>query len=824
MVDQIGAAIGLSDVAFTNEEIFWATRKVLEALARDRPLLLILEDIHWAEPTFLDLVEHVADLASKVPITLLCLARPELLEVRSSWGGGKLNSATILLEPLTEKEAALLLRRLAIDIGERRVDEILRAAEGNPLFLEQLLASSNEDVSDPGLPVPPTIQALIAARIDRLGPGERAVLEGASIMGREFWQAALADLLPQEAGPPLPTHLEVLVRKQFIRPERPSSQGGPYYRFRHLLIQSTTYAAIPKKQRADLHERFAAWMERRFSGRIAEVEEILGYHLEQAYRCREQLGTLDGHTEELAVRAAERLAAGGRGGLSRGDASAAASLLGRAIRLLVDITGRLGTDAADTIRQLHLDRGRALAHLGDVAGARADLEEALAGARRADDRALEMKALNELGFLLAGAADYRAAVPLLEHSLRLAEGLGDRAGEVNALARLSIIDTNRLRFDRALESGRRALSLARAQKDTESIALALDALEVASVMIGDMTSVDRTARELVEIHRRRGNLWYLQFAIYQWCWVPLAAGRWDEATARVEEAWAINREIGDRGNEAMYPATLCWIARSRGEYGRSLAYGRQGLALAEEVDHAEFTAWSAGVLGWTLLELFANEEASTALSRSLEAADRAGARLELPRALGNLALVRWHEGDLEGAREIALRGDSTLAEVTTPPGRAYLQGADGAIALARTHIEMGELEVAEASLSAVLDAAGSAGWEEVTACAALALAEARVDTDPSLVERALEIATNVGLAGVTWRARTALATGLLTQGRRAEAEREIALSRKAVSALSASIEDENIKRSFRQGATAVIECSREAGDERDGDPPLHDPG
>ncbi len=273
----------------------------------------------------LDLVEHVADLARDAPIVLLCLARPELVERRPSWGGGKWNATTVLLEPLDAAETEQLIAELG-GVGAELYERVVQVAEGNPLFVEEMLALVR-DSSGGEVEVPPTIQALLAARLDQLDPAERSVLERGAIEGRTFHRGAVAALA--EGEDELDRRLVALVRKELVRPDRPQLPGEDAYRFRHLLIRDATYDALPKTVRAELHERFAAWLERHGAD-VVELDEILGYHLEQAARYLEELGLPDA---VLAGRAGERLAAAGRNALVRGDERAAARLLERALAL-----------------------------------------------------------------------------------------------------------------------------------------------------------------------------------------------------------------------------------------------------------------------------------------------------------------------------------------------------------------------------------------------------------------------------------------------------------------------------------------------------------
>ena len=321
IVTLVAEAVGLGGSgANTSEKIFWAVRRLFEALARRRPLVIVLDDLQWAESTFLDLVEHVADLARDAPIVLLCLARPELLEGRPGWGGGKLNAASILLEPLGADETRQLVENLLSQASPSSdaAIRIAQACEGNPLFAEEFLAMLIDDgllqradghwtlFDELGqLPVPPTIHALLAARLERLPEEERAPLARVSVEGTVFHREAARELAPAALVPVVDRSLTALVRKDVIRPERSSFAEDDAFRFRHILIRDAAYRSLPKETRADLHARFAAWLERVAASRLHEFEEILGYHLEQAYRCLVEVGPLDADADALAHRGSE---------------------------------------------------------------------------------------------------------------------------------------------------------------------------------------------------------------------------------------------------------------------------------------------------------------------------------------------------------------------------------------------------------------------------------------------------------------------------------------------------------------------------------------
>ena len=266
--------------------------------------MTVFDDIQWGEEVFLDLLEPVALLSTGAPILLLCMARQELLDRRSGWGG------VARLQPLSADEAHALMEAR---IGERELgagvrERILRAAGGNSLFVEEM-AAMVQAAGDGEVEVPPTLQALLTARLDQLDSPGRSVLERGSVEGELFHQGVVQALTSEL--PRLTSQLTALVRKELIRPDRPQFTGTDAFRFRHLLMRDAAYEGLPKAERAELHERFADWLAKH-GAELVELDELLGYHLEQAYRYRRELEQPDPHGRALAARAGERLALAGR--------------------------------------------------------------------------------------------------------------------------------------------------------------------------------------------------------------------------------------------------------------------------------------------------------------------------------------------------------------------------------------------------------------------------------------------------------------------------------------------------------------------------------
>jgi class 3 adenylate cyclase/tetratricopeptide (TPR) repeat protein len=343
------------------EAAFAAVRRLFELAARE-PLVVVFEDIHWAEPTMLDLVEYLAEWTRDTPLMLLCLARPELLEQRPGWGGGKVNATTMLLQPLSLDACRTLAEGLAVSPGGS-LQRVVEVSGGNPLFVEQLLAHAAEGWD--GQATPPAIQALLAARLDLLPPPERSAIEAASVVGASATVSDVATLCGQ-AAELTGGVLMRLARKELLRPV----EGGSAFVFRHVLIRDAAYAALPKEVRADLHERYFDWLVAQPGAEEPGREEILGYHLERACLERSGVRPPDERDTELARRAAGLLADSGRRAFQRLDYAAAANLLGRAVALL---------PSSDPMRaELLADRGWALFELSDFELALGVLGEAVA--------------------------------------------------------------------------------------------------------------------------------------------------------------------------------------------------------------------------------------------------------------------------------------------------------------------------------------------------------------------------------------------------------------------------------------------------------------
>jgi class 3 adenylate cyclase/tetratricopeptide (TPR) repeat protein len=434
--DRIAGLLGLSEASWTIQESFWAVRRLLENLAAERPLVVLFDDIHWGQPTFLDLLEYVSRFIEGRPVMVLCAARPDLRDIRPAW---EANGTVVRLVPLDEEQSARLVDNLLnrATLSPEVHARISAAAEGNPLFVEEMLRMLIDDGllrRDDGhwvpsgdlseVSAPRTIAALLAARLDRLQHEERAVIQRASVVGKVFWWGAVADLSPEEARSGLGSHLQTLLRREFILPERSNFAGEDAFRFGHILVRDAAYDSIPKRTRADLHERFASWLERTVGGRLGEYEEILGYHLERAYRYRAELGGEDADSRSLASRAGQHLASAGRKAFDHSDLPATASLLSRAAALL---------ERHEPLRRLILPPlGSALFEVGRMAEADAVLSEAIEAARLVGDESTELIAQGRRAYVQLlmhpDLTDFDEATRLAERSIERLEAIDDHDG------------------------------------------------------------------------------------------------------------------------------------------------------------------------------------------------------------------------------------------------------------------------------------------------------------------------------------------------------------------------------------------------------------
>ena len=626
----IGSLLGESEAGTSAEEIAWAFRKLLEEQA---PLVVLFDDIQWGEETFLDLVEHVALLSSGVPLLVVCMARPELLDGRPSW------PVAVRLEPLSGEDAASLIGG---GVAEELRSRIAAAAAGNPLFIGEMLAMAGEAGDE--VEVPPTLQALLAARLDQLDAGERRVLERGAVEGEVFHRGAVQALGPEE--PQVTPRLAALVRRELIRPDAAQFAGEDGFRFRHLLIRDAAYDALPKATRAELHERYAGWLEQH-GDELVELDEILGYHLEQACQYRAELGLhQDG---DLAARARVRLSAGGRRAFLRQDYGAAVSLLERAAALVppAEIDLALEVDLVDAL----FETGR-----GGDALRRADSLAERASA--AGDRVGELCGRVQEGLLRTflepeGATDKLAA--LLEQALPVFETAGDDLALYTAYRALGQVANMRAQMDAGLDAFERAF--AHAQR--AGLPHELLTWRAAFHFFGT-TPVPKLLAWLNEQEARGVR----DIALREYRGEALAMlGRFDEARALLAEARAA---LAERGGGILLATTTGMISVHvellAGDPAAAAQLGAEGCRLLDELGEQSQLSTAAGMLAQALYALDQLEEADAWAARAAElgASDDAYTQM-LWRQVRAKVLARRgeHAGAERLAREAVAIGEET---------------------------------------------------------------------------------------------------------------------------------------------------------------------
>jgi class 3 adenylate cyclase/tetratricopeptide (TPR) repeat protein len=571
----------------SQHELFWDVRAQLEAVAAERPLVVLFDDVQWGEPTFLDLLDHIADLSRGAPILLLCLARPDLLDLRPGWGGGKLNATTTLLEPLSIAECEELIDVHGDGIGTATRKRILQAADGNPLFVEEMvaLARENNDVS-----VPSSVHALLQARLDQLGVAERDVIERGSVEGQIFHRGAVRELSP---GRDVEEQLDGLVRKDLIHPERTTFVGDHAFRFRHLLIRDAAYEALPKETRADLHERFATWLAAH-GKELVELDEVLGHHLEQAARYRRELGQPD---VELERQAAIPLAAAGDRAMARDDLPAARNLLGRALALLPA-----------------RDPGRApviLQHVSSLLEAGSFEEASLLIAELEDDPhpAVQMNgavARLELRMATDPAGTVGEAQHITEKALEAFGAAGDEAGLVRTLMLVFWTEWLKSCAQPALAALERAIELAR-QCGEHSTASRATAYMLGPLVFGPFSPGE--IRERIGPLRARGGVMAEQTAMMCEAHLLRLDGRFDEA---LELYWKGDALLGDLGLDLIRVVLQGWqaeIDNLRGRHADALATLTAVDGALEALGESSYRSTIMITISQTLYALGEREEA-----------------------------------------------------------------------------------------------------------------------------------------------------------------------------------------------------------------------
>jgi class 3 adenylate cyclase/tetratricopeptide (TPR) repeat protein len=663
--ERLLGAIGAADESARTEEIFWATRVLFERLARERPLIAVLDDIHWAEPTLLDLIEYLVGFA-RAPVLIACTARPELYDGRPHWPRAQSIELDSLADTAAKRLIDALLAESEMEAAVR--EEISERAEGNPLFVEQMLALAAEDGG--GLVVPATIQALLAARLDSLPDEEREVLLRGAVEGRLFHRGAVSALLPEGSRDGVPGRLLALARKNFIRPDESLFPGDDAFRFAHALVRDAAYEAAPKTLRAELHEHFAEWVEAVAGAGFPELDEIVGYHLEQSFQLRVALGNADGEVLRVRDAAAERLVSAGTRAVRRGDHGAAANLLSRGCALLGPSERRL---------ELTSPLAFSLYESGRLEEARLVLDASISEAREAGLERLALRSEIDFSLLMmqvdpSWSAD--EALALIERAIAAMEPAADDAGLARAYDLWHNVEFMRGGLAAAEEAGERGLVHARRLEEVDLIARLLEGVYAARFF---------------------------------------GAGRLSELKVDLQRSQAFANVVGHRAHQANVVFALGWVAMEEGDPEEGLRLTEEGIAQLDELGLAVHAAGQRSHFRWG--EIL--REPETVEERMREAYGRlksVGETGVLSTVAGNLAFVLARRGELAEAEELA-RESETLGspdDITTQVGWRMAMGL--------VHAQRGALSEAEAMAREALERALAGEYEGVVAECHLALA------------------------------------------------------------------------------------------------------
>jgi class 3 adenylate cyclase/tetratricopeptide (TPR) repeat protein len=585
IADTVALSIGLAEGAASADEVSWAVRRFFESLARARPLIVVFDDIHWAEPVLLDTIASLPKLSRGAPILVVCLGRPELLDDRDDLG------KVLRLEPLDSLDTEQLIEHFlgGAGISAPVRERLIRAADGNPLFVLELLAMLIEDKQltlDEGtwsaeegfqrLSLPPTIDLLLAARLDRLEEEQRAAIERGSIEGQIFHVGAVAELA-SEGRTDLSNILKTLVDREFLQPATAMFAGEGAYGFRHILMREAAYRATAKRLRAELHERFADWLEVKVGARLSEYEEIIGFHLEQAFRFLEELGPLDERGRMLSSRSAQLLIRAGRRSSARGDLPAAINLLERASSLLPPTS----VERAQALLEL----GAALREMGGQFKRCTDvLGEALQISTMADDETLRFHILIEDSLARLMVAEEGSAERLrvvAEDALAKFATAGDDAGLARAWNGLAYVHLFALQLEQCTGALERALHHAELAGDERLVNDSLPWFG-APLVHGPLPVKEALVRcrELLDTDQRGANA----RAAYTTAMARLLAMEGDFQGARgfIERARAIAEEFGSLAHWNAISEHAYGVERLAGDPVAAESVSREGYKMLKE--------------------------------------------------------------------------------------------------------------------------------------------------------------------------------------------------------------------------------------------------
>ena len=688
VADLLGLASGVLEAVQaerSQQEIAWAGREWAQRLAQEQPLVLVFEDIHWAEEPLLELIEHLVTWVREAPLLVVTLARPELLDIRPGWGGGRVRATSIELEPLGQSESEELIDALdgSLDPSERQA--VLAKTEGNPLYVEETVRMLAEEGSDGIGRIPDTLQALIAARIDRLAPEAKALLQRAAVIGRIFWEGALERLSPELESLEAPLD-DLRLREFVLDEERSSIRGERAYKFKHVLIREVAYSGLSKSARAEHHARFAEWLKERAG---EELLEIRAFHLDRATAL---LTELDGAAPvELQREAAEALTEAGLRAFAREANRVGRQHFLRALELEPTLRRRyLAARAADRLSDLPAvsremeevlaaaiaegdgwTQGRALVTLAEAAVLR---EADVSAAEQMIDNALEVlepddhngryRALRARATIAWMRGDLAKEEQVMLEALELARASEHKGFESEAADELASVYLARLELDRAAPLIEQAILLAEESGSAEARGRALrfaGQLHLQRRELDDAEAALEAAREHLA---EAGAAWSLGRTLNFAGWTAKHKGDLAKAERLFRESIRILAPLEDR-------ATLCETQRSLAELllaqGRVDEAERFALAARETVGPHDVSSLASTAMSLGLVRAAQGRdgEAEELLRQAYETIAPTELRLTQCEILQALTQFLRDRGREDEAAELDARREGVLAEAST---------------------------------------------------------------------------------------------------------------------------------------------------------------
>lgn len=641
-----------------------AVRGLFRALAASRPVMLLLDDLHNAGVATVELLHYLAARPGGERLMLLATVRSEegaeAVEALADVAG------QVDVGPLAADAVALLATRAG---APRFAEDILRRTRGHTLFVVETLRGLAAGETG----VPESLQAAVLVRMRRVGADVEQVLRAGAVLGAFVAPDTVAAMLDL----PLP---EVLRRLADAAAARLLVAAGARYEFANDLVHEVLYATTPTPVRHAHHRRAADL--------LADRPEVLAGHAAAAG---------DG------PRAARAWLEAGTRAVDRYAAADGRTLLDRAL-------DAAGADDMALIGRIHLARGQALLVIGEFGPAVTDLEDALAAARTAGDRRLEMDVLRHLAGDVTSALGLAARAERLQEAAHIAVELDDRAAQADLLGWQAVVATNRLRFTEAIDLGERAVAAGRASGSEYALAAGLDGLKSAHAYLGDSARLGPVLAELEPMLRRRGDLKYLYWAVFESALPMVATAEWDRAAERIAAALEIDRRSGYVAHVGWLVAHQGWVERLRGRHDRAVEFGRHAVELAAAAEHRWWRATANAMLATTLLEL-GRVDGAVALLRDVRL-EAAGMEGYLLRCLAPLA-------EATGDVEVLRTADGMLSAIDAPPGHAWMTGGDAYLSVARAWLARGEPDRARTALAPLRTAAERQGWLPWQAAAAL---------------------------------------------------------------------------------------------------------